>query len=143
MVLLGPIAEADWDGLEVVTKSYRKPNQRDRIIEALGPMRQQLPGVDEETLSRYFRYLTVTLSFPFTAHYPAPATSLEERLHRCTVLELLDPINDICDEFDGIFCKTRKGIFEVNLPLIELEIPQDSPNFELIEDYWFWFWNWR
>jgi hypothetical protein len=24
-----------------------------------------------------------------------------------------------------------------------LEIPQDGPNFQLIEDYWFWFWNWR
>jgi len=143
MVLLAPIAEALWDGPKVVTKSYQKPNQRDRIIEALGPMRQQLPGVNDETLSRYFRYLTVTLSFPFTAHYPAPKNSHEERQHRCTVLELLDPINDICDEFDGIFCKTRKGTFEVNLPLIELEIPQDSPNFELIEDYWFWFWNWR
>ena len=142
MVLLAPVTDALWDGPKVVAKSYRKPNQRDRIIQALGPVRQQLPGVDEETLSRYFRYLTVTLSFPFTAHYPAPTNSLEEQQGRCTVLELLDPIN-ICDEFDGIFCKTRKGNFEVNLPLIELEIPQDSPNFELIEDYWFWFWNWR
>ena len=143
MVLLAPIAEADWNGLEVVTKSYRKPNQRDRIIQALGPVRQQLPTVDEETLSRYFRYLTARLSFPFTAHYPPPKNSLEERQHRCTVLELLDPINDICDEFDGIFCKTRKGKVEVNVPLIDLEVPQDSPNSLLIEDYWFWFWNWR
>jgi hypothetical protein len=49
----------------------------------------------------------------------------------------------MCDEFDGILCKTRKGKYEINLPLNELEIPQDSPNFQLIEDYWFWFWNWR
>jgi len=140
---LATVTNAHWDTLKVVTKSYRKPDQRDRIIEALGPMRKHLPIVDEETLSRYFRYLSAKLSFPFTAHYPAPTTLLEERQYRCTVLELLDPINDICDEFDGIFCKTRKGKVEVNLPLIELEIPQDSPNFELIEDYWFWFWNWR
>ena len=143
MVLLAAVTKADSNCLKVVTKSHRKPNQRDRIIEALGPMRQHLPIVDEETLSRYFRYLTVTLSFPFTAHYPAPKNSLEEQQDRCLVLALLDPINDICDEFDGIFCKTRKENFEVNLPLIELEIPQDNPNFELIEDYWFWFWNWR
>ena len=63
--------------------------------------------------------------------------------HRCTVVELLDPVNDICDEFDGIFCKTRKGKYEVNLPLTELEISEDSPNFQFIEDYWYWFWNWR
>jgi len=30
----------------------------------------------------------------------------------------------------------------LNLPLIELEISQYSPNFQYIEDYWYWFWNW-
>jgi hypothetical protein len=29
---------------------------------------------------------------------------------------------------------------EINLPLIELEIPQDRPNFRFVEDYWFWNW---
>ena len=138
MLLLAPV-----DDLNFVAKSYRKPDQRDRFIEALGQWDEHLPSVDEETLSRYYQYLTARLSFPFTATYPEPKTSLEERQHRIEVLELLDPINDICDEFDGIFCKTRNGKFENNLPLIELEISQDSPNFQLIEDYWFWFWNWR
>ena len=59
------------------------------------------------------------------------------------MVELLDPANGICDEFDGIFCKARKGRYKIDVPLTELEIPQDSPNFQLIEDYWFWFWNWR
>ena len=58
-------------------------------------------------------------------------------------MELLDPTQYLGDEFDGIFCKTRKGKFEVNLPLIELHVPEGSPNFQLIEDYWYWFWNWR
>jgi len=136
-------AAAHWNGLRVVTESYPKPSQRDRIVEALGPLGEHLPSVDEETLSRYYKYLTVRLSFPFTAHYPEPTTSLEEVQHHCTVVELLDPANDICDEFDGIFCKTRKGKYEVNLPLIELHVPHDSPDFQLIEDYWYWFWNWR
>jgi hypothetical protein len=35
------------------------------------------------------------------------------------------------------------GISPGRVPLIELEIPGDSPNFQLIEDYWHWFWNWR
>ena len=38
-----------------------------------------------------------------------PTTSLEEVQYRCTVLELLDPTKDIWDDFDGIYCKTRKG----------------------------------
>ena len=128
---------------KVVAESNARHDQRDRIIEALGPLEGHLPSVDEETLARYYKYLSARLSFPFAAHYPEPRSSLEEVQHRCTVVELLDPVNDICDEFDGIFCKTRKGKYEVNLPLTELEIPEDSPNFQFIEDYWYWFWNWR
>ena len=110
---------------------------------ALGPLGEHSPSVDEETLSRYYNYLSARMSFPFAAHYPEPRSSLEEVQYRCVVLELLDPTKDIYDDFDGIFCKTRKGKYEINLPLIDLEIPQDSRNFQFIEDYWHWFWNWR
>jgi hypothetical protein len=140
---LATVADAHWNGLKVVAESCSEHDQRDRILEALGPLGEHLPSVDEETLSRYYNYLTARLSFPFTAHYPKPTTSLEEMQHRCTVLELLDPARFCGDEFDGIFCKNRKGKFEVNLPLIELEVSDDSPNFQFIEDYWYWFWNWR
>jgi hypothetical protein len=141
--MLATIADVHWNGLKVITESHPEPDQRDRILEALGPLGGHLPSVDGETLSRYYKYLTARLSFPFTAHYPEPTNSREKREFGCVVLELLDPANDICDEFDGILCKTRKGPYEINLPLTELEIPQDSPNFQLIEDYWYWFWNWR
>ena len=33
---------------------------------------------------------------------------------------LLDPAKHLGDGLDGIFCKTRKGTYEINLPLIEL-----------------------
>ena len=143
MLLLAPTADVNWTDLKVVTEPRPEPDQRDRILEALWPLGDHLPGVDQETLSRYYKYLSVRLSFPFTATYPEAKTSLEEVQYRCTVVELLDPAKDICDEFDGILCKTRKGRYEIKLPLIELEISQDSPNFQLVEDYWFWFWNWR
>lgn len=143
MRLLSTTAEALWNDLKVVTESCPRHDQEDRIIEALGLFGEHVPSVDEETLSRYYTYLTARLSFPFTAYYPEPSITLEEVRYRCTVLESLDPTKDIFDAFDGIFCKTRNGKFENNLPLIELEISQDSPNFQLIEDYWFWFWNWR
>ena len=143
MLLLSTTAEAQWNDLKVVTESCPKYDQRDRISEALGPPGEPLPTVAEETLFKYYRYLSSRMSFPFVSHYPKPTNSLEDVQYRCIVLELLDPTKDIFDEFDGIFCKTRKGKYENNLPLIELEISQDSPNFQLIEDYWFWFWNWR
>ena len=102
-----------------------------------------IPKVDEEPLSRYYKYLKEHLPFPLLAHFPIPMTSQEEEEFRCTVAELLDPAEHLGDGFDGIFCKTRKGKYELNLPLIDLYLPEDSLSFQLIEDYWHWFWNWR
>jgi hypothetical protein len=141
-MLLATVADTERNGVKVVPEFYPKLHQKDRIIEALGSV-GCIPRVQEEPLSRYYEYLTARLSFPFDAYYPEPANTLEEVLHRCVVTELLDPVNDICEESGGIFCKTRKGEYETNLPLIELEIPHESPNFQFIEDYWYWFWNWR
>ena len=142
-MLLATVADAHGNGIQVVSESYQELNQEDRIIEALGLLGEHLPSVDEETLSRYYTYLTARLSFPFTAYYPEPTTTLEEVRHRCVAVELLDPTKHLGDEFSGIFCKTRKGKYKINLPLIELEIPRNSANFQFIEDYWYWFWNWR
>jgi hypothetical protein len=141
--MLATVSDVHWNDLKVVAESCSKPDQRDRILAALGPLGEHCPSVAEETLSRYYKYLMAKLSFPFTATYPEAQTWREQVEHRCTVVELLDPTHDILDELDGIFCKTRKGKYEINLPLIELELPADSPNFQYIEDYWYWFWNWR
>jgi hypothetical protein len=140
---LSTVVETYWNEPQVPVTSSSPASQTERIMAALGSPRGHLPRVDEKTLSKYYRHLTARLSFPFTAHYPEPRSLLEESEHRCLVLELLDPSKYICDEFDGIFCKTRKGRYEINLPLTELRVPEDSPNYQLIEDYWFWFWNWR
>ena len=110
-----------------------------RIAAVLGRSPDGLPRVDGRTLTQYYQHLAANLSWPFTAHYPLPTTPEEQVEFRCAAVELLDPAKDIYDDFDGIFCKTRKGKYEVNLPLGELIVPEDSPNFQLIEDYWYWF----
>ena len=101
------------------------------------------PRVGEDTLALYHQYLSRNLALPFAAYYPQPISAEEKAEFRCTVVELLDPTRYLGDEFDGIFCRTRKCKFEVNLPLMELHLPEDNPNFQLNEDYWYWFWNWR
>jgi hypothetical protein len=56
MLLLASTADAYyWNGLKVVAESCPQLNQKDRIIEALGPLNGQLPNVDEETLTRYYK----------------------------------------------------------------------------------------
>jgi hypothetical protein len=119
------------------------PDQKQRIIEALGLSGRHLPSVDEETHSRYYEYLSANLLLPFAAYYPEPKNSQEENEYHCEVLQLIDPAKHQGDGFDGIFCKTRKGKYDVHLPLIGLEVPDDSPNFQFIADYWYWFWNWQ
>jgi hypothetical protein len=142
MLLLAHTADAHLNAIKVVPESCPKLDQKNRIIEALGSV-SHIPRVDEEPLARYFEYLSANLLFPFAAYYPEPMKPREEEEFRCTVLELLDPAKHLGDEFDGIFSRTKKGEYEINLPLTELEVPDDSPNFQFIEDYWYWFWNWR
>jgi hypothetical protein len=124
-----------------VPKSCPERTRKDRIIEALGAA--NIPKVHDEPLSRYYKYLTEHLCFPFIAHFPKPATFQEEEEFRCTVVELLDPVKHMGDGIDGIFSKTSKGKYEINVPLIDLYLPEDSFGFQLIDDYWYWFWNWR
>ncbi len=132
-----------WNQVRIVVAPHRQSDQTQRIRIALGSKNERLPTVDEETLSRYYHYLSANLTLPFAAHFPKPTTSEEQNEFRCTVVSLIDPTKYLGDGFDGIFCKTRKGEYDLNLPLIDLHLPENSRNFQLIEDYWFWFWNCR
>jgi hypothetical protein len=132
-----------WNPVPIVAAPRRQPDQIQRIRLALGLKSGRLPAVDEETLSRYYRCLSANLTLPFAAHFPKPTTSEEEDEFRCTVVSLIDPAKYLGDGFDGLFCKTRKGEYDLNLPLIDLHLPENSRNFQWIEDYWFWFWNYR
>jgi hypothetical protein len=136
------LTDVQGTGLNAVPQARTPDCRNDRIKAALG-VRGPLPKVDEETLSRYHAYLSAQLTLPFVAHYPQPTNAREDREFRCTVVELLDPATDMGDLIDGIFCKTRKGKYEINLPLIELEVPEGNTNVQLIDDFWYWFWNWR
>lgn len=126
-----------------VPQTSSQGKQKRRIMAAIGNEGNDLPFVDEVTLFRYFEHLSKTLYLPFNAEYPEPSMPSDEGHCRCKVLELLDPSKYVGDPFDGILCKTEKAGIEVILPLIELKVAWDDPNFQLVEDYWYWFWNWR
>ncbi len=106
-------------------------------------IRQAGTATTERTLLEYYEYLSEHLSLPFTAYYPEPTNAVEEFEFCCSVLEVLNPNEFLGDAYDGIFCEVRKGKFEVNIPLVELHMPQRGPNFQLLEGYWQWFWNWQ
>jgi hypothetical protein len=99
--------------------------------------------VSEATLTRYYDFLVARLELPFAACYPPPSSAARASSNRCDVIELLDPRTDLCDEIDGLYCRTRKGKFLVNLPLVEVTVPSSCKNIELLSDYEYWFWHWR
>ncbi len=124
--------------------------RKSRILAALGLPGSQNLRVDAESLARYYDYLAAHLELPFMAVYPRPsppshldADPSNGSEDRCKVIALLDPRTDLCDEFDGIYCQTRKGRFLVNLPLVELTVLPPSKNLQLLDDYEYWFWHWR
>ena len=83
-----------WNELErppTTCRFFSGATQTERIMTALGSTTDGPPKVDEDTLARYYAYLSANLSLPFTAYYPQPMNAQERTQFRCTVLELLDP----------------------------------------------------
>ncbi len=132
-----------WTGPWMSVPAQPDRNRRSRILQALGMPGGDGMSVNDKTLIRYYDYLVENLQLPFAACYPAATTPAQIARDRCTVIELLDPRTTLCDEFDGLFCRTRKQRFIVNLPLVELSILQQDRNVQLIDDYAYWFWHWR
>jgi len=139
---LPAVADARRNDTKAVPIFHTELSQKNRIIKALGSA-SDIPRVQEEPLFRYYKYLTEHLGFPFIAHFPKPMNLQEEDDFCCIALMLLDPAKHLGGGFDGILCKTRKGTYEITLPLFDLYLPEDSFGFQLIDDYWFWLWNWR
>ena len=47
------------------------------------------------------------------------------------------------DNSAGLCCMAYHRNKAEILPLADVEVGIDSPNFQFLEDYWFWLWNWR
>jgi hypothetical protein len=115
-----------------------------RIKAALGQTQGRLPAVTKETLQLYYEHLAAHLSLPFAARYPESVGLHSEIIRSVMVVGIRNPTDRpglaACT---GILCKVRTATQELELPLADLEVDCDSPNYELIEDYWYWFWNWQ
>jgi hypothetical protein len=133
--------ETDRSAHKFNAKSLSECDCAEQICMALGSGRWGLPVVDAATVRHCYRYYSQNLSLPCVAWYPAPTD--EDGGYPCTVTELIDPATGPGDKFHGIFCKVRKGKQERNLPLIELELSPDNPNYRLVERYRNCFWHWR
>jgi hypothetical protein len=119
--------------------AMRTPESRIRAI--LGtPSRPGLPPVDQQTLARYFEYLQSRLTLPFEAHY---ALASEATVFPVTVTRLVCPSAANHELIDGLHCEAYLRNRDGQLPLVDIEAPENSPNFAILEDYWYLVWNWR
>ena len=126
-------------GFEDPYESLTKRGPEERIRAILGPpSSSRLPPVNPATLVKYYQYLASRLTFPFECRYYSEA---ERVVYPVTVIGLVDPRTSPADAATGLFCaiylKDKQGV----LPLVEIEVADDSPNFQIIEDHWYWVWN--
>jgi hypothetical protein len=136
-------AQIGWAGSRFPLPSPSEFDREQRVVRALGARNGIIPRVDEATLLVYYGYLAANLSLPLVAYLSKPDSAREAAESRCVLVELIDPVKHDGSAVDGIFGKTRSGDCEATVPLIDLYLPEESPDFQIVEDYWYWFWNWQ
>lgn len=127
-----------WGSPAAIPTSHSEQDRLRRIQAALGYCGEGLPEVNAKTLRRYYRHLKAVLRMPMIGCYPEATNATEADEFRLSVIELLDPAKYLGDEIDGLFVKTQKGKYEINLPLIEIALPQNCCNWQHIADYSYW-----
>jgi hypothetical protein len=124
-------------------ESFNASNQEQRIRVALAISHGQIPEVRSEWLRRYHEYLSDNLSLPFDAEYAEDIAGYRQLVSRVAIIALLHPDEHGMHEEFGLLCRARRGTDEIEVPLADVELRANCPNFQLVEDYWYWFWNWR
>ena len=133
--------EADRSAPKSAAGSHSERDRRQHVRMAGACDRQRSPTVDAAGLRHCYRHLSRILSLPCAAWYPEPTD--ENGGHPCTVTELIDPATGLGDKFQGIFCEVRSGKQARKLPLAQLELPLEDPNYRLVQRCWDCFWHWR
>jgi hypothetical protein len=122
---------------------WHERKQEERIREALGLTRGPLPNIEHRWLHRYYRFLLAHVELPFDAEYVEEVPGYGPRVSSVRVVGLIDPRRDHRGENTGLLCRAYRDDEELEIPLVDLELPEESSNGRLLEDYWYWIWNWR
>ena len=122
---------------KIKTAPLSMKNEDDRIRSVFGLTSDDpIPSVNSETLTAYCNYLEKNLVFPFDATWTNEALT-RDRSQPVKVIGL----EEVEDEFYGIFCNVKlpRGTGEV--PLVEIQKVKDKMKKQLVEDYSYWFTN--
>ena len=121
----------------IITRPLSPDNQDDRICMAFGLTSDDpLPYDSDEDELAYFNYLKANLAFPFPAHFFDP---IQNRQRGVTVTGMC---NDFpIDDGFGVMCDVLEGGEKKQIPLSELKVKPDNPNYQMVDDYITWFVN--
>ncbi|MGA2031271.1 MAG: calcium-binding protein [Thermoguttaceae bacterium] len=126
-----------------LSEAIAASQQESRIRAALGVRTGTLPKVEIACLRKYYAYLAARLVLPFAAQAAVDPGRIHPLRSEITVVRLVDPDQTVASESSGLLCQSRSGEEQFDLSLVDVEVDEAHPNFQLIEDYWYWFWNWR
>lgn len=133
-----------YERLPAFSQVLATQDQEARIRKALGLNRGPLPKIKAEWLQRYHEYLSAELKFPFFARYVEETSPNREPVaHDAEVFALVHPSEMAELENTALLCRIMRNVCEEEVPLVDLEVDDAHPNFQLLEDYWYWIWNWR
>ena len=102
----------------------------------------EFPKISGLTMEVMYDHLLKNVFFPFKAEYAMPTEDFRKNvIVDIDVTQLLhvDESPDLTDL--GIICTANYNEQEIKVPLAEVVIKQEDPNFHLVEDYCIWFWN--
>ena len=127
-------------GLHFYDREIRDAKERMNPIFGL-TSEEEWPDINGQNLEIIFDHLISTVSFPFKAEFAMPDPDKGgESITIIEVYNIIDP--DTTDDLDayGLVCEAsdERGHFKV--PLSEIVIHQDDPNYHLVEDYCIWYW---
>jgi hypothetical protein len=121
----------------IITPPLSMDDQDDRIRSVFGLTSDDpLPEESDESELTYFNYLKANLAFPFAAQFHDP---VKDRRREVTVVGMCDSFS--VDEGFGVMCEVLDGGEKTEMPVSELEVQQDNPNYQMVDDYITWFVN--
>ena len=120
-------------------RKRKTSSQTERLRAILGGDGDHLPRVGVETLRRFHGYLAEHLAFPFKGRLSDPIGPHRDTRSPLTVIRLMDPIKEYApEEMYGLICKAEQNGGRIELPLDRIDVAEDSPQDQLLEDYRHW-----
>lgn len=97
-----------------------------------------LPPINNQTQRRYLAFLKAHLAFPLKAEYAAASVLGSDASEEVTVVGFASKSS--IDPDDGIVCQAQKLRHTFDVPLSNIHVREDDPNFQYVEDYTYWLW---